>query len=142
MATFQEIFQNYVNLPYEQLLSIARGEFEKLSIYFQAGFQGNTKTACQALLLFVSTVIGADGKLTGLESRFLNDLIGQEDDYEATLTVVASLSSEESRALADELIDALPTEAKAAALTVALCFCAVDETISRDEIAYFTKLME
>ena len=27
-------------------------------------------------------------------------------------------------------------------LTVALCFCAVDETISRDEIAYFERLMD
>lgn len=142
MATFQEIFQNYVNLPYDQLLSIARGEFDKLSLYFNEGFRGNTETACQALLLFVSTVIGADGKLTALESRFLNDLIGQEDNYESTFNVVSALSSEETRELADNLIDALPTEAKAAALTVALCFCAVDETISRDEIAYFERLMD
>lgn len=142
MANFQEIFQNYVNLPYDQLLSIARGEFEKLSVYFHEGFGGNTETACQALLLFVSTVIGADGKLTALESRFLNDLLEQEDNYDDTFNVVSALSSEETRELSDNLIDALPTEAKAAALTVALCFCAVDETISRDEIAYFERLMD
>ena len=127
---------------YNQLLAIAKGEFEKLSGYFHAGFQGNTETACKAMLIFISTVIGADGKLTGLESRFLSDLIGREDDYNETLAVVSALSSEESRALADELIDALPTDAKAAALTVALCFCAVDETISREEVAYFARLMD
>ena len=142
MATLQQILQDYVNLPYEQLLSIAEKEFNKLSVCFEIGFDGNTKTACQAMLLFVSTVIGADGKLTGLESRFLNDLIGQEDDYDATLNVVSTLSSAESRKLTDELIDALPTDAKASALTLALCFCAVDETISRDEIAYFQRLMD
>lgn len=142
MATLQEIYRNYVNLSYGELLTIARGEFDKLSSYFHEGFRGNTETACQALLLFVSTVIGADGKLTALESRFLNDLIGQEDNYEDTFNVVSALSSEETRELADNLIDALSFEAKAAALTVALCFCAVDETISRDEIAYLERLMD
>ena len=77
-----------------------------------------------------------------LRGKFMNDILEADHAYEDTCEMVAALSCSESREIMDNLIDSLPSEAKAAGLTLALCFCAVDETISREEVAYFKKLMD
>ena len=74
--------------------------------------------------------------------QFLNDMLGGDHSYEDTCEMVAALSRAESRELIDNMIDAMPDEYKASGLTVALCFCAVDESITREEVAFFAKLMD
>lgn len=142
MATFQEILQDYVNLSYDQLYAIAKDEFRKFAYQLNEGFDGDNDHASKALLIFVAAILGADGRLTNLEHRFLNDLLEEEFSYEDTCSMVSALGDSQARDLVNELIDAMSRDAKTSALTVALCFCAVDETISRDEVAYFAKLME
>ena len=142
MATFNEILQGYVNLSYDQLLAIAKPECRKFAQALLTGFEGDGDTASKALLMFFAVLLGADGRLTRLEHQFLNDMLEGDHEYEDTCEMVAALSRSESRELIDNMIDAMPSEYKAAGLTVALCFCAVDETISREEVAFFSKLMD
>ena len=142
MATFNEILQGYVNMSYDQLLSIAKPECRKFATALMTGFDGDSDTASKALLMFFAVLLGADGRLTKLEHQFLNDMLGGDHSYEDTCEMVAALSRAESRELIDNMIDAMPDEYKAAGLTVALCFCAVDESITREEVAFFAKLMD
>ena len=142
MATLNEILQGYVNLSYDQLLSIAKPECRKFANAVLSALDDNDETASRALLMFFAVMLGADGRLTALEHKFMNDILEADHAYEDTCEMVAALSCSESREIMDNLIDSLPSEAKAAGLTLALCFCAVDETISREEVAYFKKLMD
>lgn len=142
MATFNEVLQNYVNLSYEQLVAIGKESLCKMALGLDKFFDGDDDTGATALLVFVSSILGADGRLTTLECRFLNDLLEADHSYDSVCEMVAAFSNQEHRDLTDRLIDSLDDETKAEALAVALCFCAVDETISREEVAYFKKLMD
>lgn len=141
MANFNEILQDYVNLDYEQLVAIGKGELSKMARSLSNYFD-DTDYAAKALLMFTGVILGMDGKLSMLECRYLNELLDAEHSYDETCDMVSCFTTQEARDLVDNLIDAMDTDAKASALTVALCFCAVDETISREEVAYFKKLME
>jgi hypothetical protein len=142
MATLNELLQDYVNLSYDQLIAIAKDEFAKFAYGISNAFGDDDETASRALLVFVAAALGADNRLTDLENKFLNDLLEADHSYEETCEMVAALGGNESREVIDNLIDSLPTDVKAAGLTVALCFCAVDENITREEVSYFVKLME
>ena len=141
MASFNEILQNYVNKSYDELLFFAQQSFTEVLPDLARSFEGS-EGAAKAMMVIVSACLGADGKLTMLEAKFLNDLLGVDDDYESTMQMVAALGDDESRDLVDQLADALPTDKKAALVSFCLCFLAVDETITRDEVAFVVKLME
>ncbi|MBE6661499.1 MAG: hypothetical protein E7605_08885 [Ruminococcaceae bacterium] len=141
MASFNEILQNYVNKSYEELLFFAHQSFAEVAPDLTRFFKDDDGAA-KALMVIIAACLGADGKLTALESKFLNELLNQEDDYESTVNMVAALGDDESRDLTDQLADALPADKKAALVSFCLCFLAVDETITRDEVAFVVKLME
>ena len=141
MANFNELLQDYVNLDYEQLVAIGKGELSKMARSLRNYFD-DTDYAAKALLMFTGVILGMDGKLSMLECRYLNELLDADHSYDETCDMVSCFATQEARDLVDNLIDEMDTDAKASALTVALCFCAVDETISREEVAYFKKLME
>ena len=141
MANFNELLQDYVNLDYEQLVAIGKGELSKMARSLRNYFD-DTDYAAKALLMFTGVILGMDGKLSMLECRYLNELLDAEHSYDETCDMVSCFTTQEARDLVDNLIDEMDTDAKASALSVALCFCAVDETISREEVAYFKKLME
>ena len=141
MASFNEILQDYVNKSYDELLFFAQQSFSEVAPSLSNVF-GGSEGAAKAMMVIVSACLGADGKLTMLEAKFLNDLLGVDDDYESTMQMVAAFGDDESRDLTDQLADALPADKKAALVAFCLCFLAVDETITRDEVAFVYKLME
>ena len=141
MASFNEILQNYVDKSYDELLFLARENIAEVTPDLVCFFEGK-EDAAKALMIIVSACLGADGKLTALEAKFLKDLLGTDDDCESTMQMVATLGDDESRDLTDRLADALSADKKASLVSFCLCFLAVDETIHRDEVAFVVKLME
>ena len=81
------------------------------------------------------------GKLTELECKFVSDLF-EGVSYEEIKQLVEAHHSAEMVQFVDEFVDGFPVEIKSKLLTLCCCFLAVDETISRDEIAFVYKLCE
>ncbi len=140
MASFQEILQKYVNLDYEDLLSLAKKNFEKIMPYFNSiAKDGNGSSVCVA---FISACLAADGELSTLEIRFVNDLVGSHLTRAELFGITQELIDGGAFDLADAVYDACPAEIRNDLLSFCLCFCAVDESISTKELAFIKRLLD
>lgn len=142
MATFNELLQDYVNKSYDEILSLAQMSISSLSDEMNAVL-GDSETVGKAYLVVTAACLGVDGRLTTLEYTFLKDLLGlgADTDYNDVKSMVESFDLNEAMSFTDNLADSLSTEGKSALLIFCIAFFAVDETISRDEVAFINKLM-
>jgi hypothetical protein len=140
MANLNQLLQKYVNMDYDELLDLAKFSLSQFldTVLEKTGADGASKICA----VMTAACLGADGKLSALENKFFNDLLGVNDSYSDNLEFVRSLGTEEARELVDGLVDAMSSEDKAAAISFCLCFLAVDETISRDEVAFIDRLID
>lgn len=141
MANFNELLQQYVNQSYDELLGLAKYSLGKVTNEITTIFEGS-ENASKALLVVTAACFGADMKLTTLEYTFLRDLLGGDWDYSSTKEMVEALGGEDSMEMTDKLVDGLSADGKAALVSFCLCLLSVDETISRDEVAFVAKLMD
>ena len=139
MATLNQLIQKYVDMPYEKLLDLAKFSLAQFlsTVVLKAGSGGASKVCA----IMTAACLGADGVLSPLEHKFFNDLLDSDDSYEENLEFVRALGSDEARELVDNLVDSMSAEDKAAAVSFCLCFLAVDETITRDEVAFINRLI-
>ena len=140
MASLDQLLQRYVNMSYEELLDLAKYSLSQFinTLVEKTGAEGASKICA----VMTAACMGADGKLSSLEHQFINDLLDSDDSYAENLSFVQSLGDDEARELVDGLVDSLSSDEKAAAVSFCLCFLAVDETISRDEVAFIHRLIE
>ena len=139
MNKFNALMQEYVDKPYEELLSLANQALDPAMNFFnKLAKDGN---GAPYVVLFLSTVLAMDGKFTQLEYKFLNDLLDGGVNYDSAKANVQSHYNDEAFDLADEVIDSCPEDIKTALLILVTCFAAVDETISADEARYIAKLI-
>ena len=139
MANLSQLLQRYVNMSYEELLDMAKFSLSQfLDVLLEnSGADGASKVCA----VMTAACLGADGKLSALEHKFFNDLLDCDDSYDDNLAFVQSLGTEEARELVDGMVDAMSSDHKAAAVSFCLCFLAVDETITRDEVAFIDRLI-
>lgn len=134
-----ELLQEFVNLSYEDILAIARERLgELLPVFNQAAKDGD---GAKFALLLMGTSLAVDGKLTEKEYNFVNDLLGNKFTYDETKQMVELHYNADFLELADQVVDSCSGALKASLLTFCTCFLAVDETISRDEVAFIKKLL-
>ena len=140
MSSLNQLMQKYVNMSYEELLGLAKFSLSQFigTLVDEAGAQ----TASKIIAVMTAACLGADGKLSALENKFFNDLLDCDDSYADNLAFVQSMGDDEARELVDGLVDRLSDEEKAAAVSFCLCFLAIDETITRDEVAFIDRLIE
>ena len=136
-----KLLQGYVDKSYDELLEIARRCFGDLSVDLESLFEDESVSA-MGIMLIIATCLGSDGKLTSLECNFLRDLLECDHDEKSIMAMVASFNNAKSYEMVDQLADSLPDSKKASLVSFCLCFLAVDETITRDEVAFVIKLME
>lgn len=140
MASLNQLLQRYVNMSYDELLDLAK---YSLSQFLDTLMDGTgSEGASKIVAVITAACLGADGKLSALENKFFNDLLDCDDSYAANLDFVQNLGTDEARVLVDGLVDSLSSDEKAAAVSFCLCFLAVDETISRDEVAFINRLID
>jgi hypothetical protein len=139
MANLNQLLQKYVNMDYDELLDLAKFSLSQFldTVLEKTGADGASKICA----VMTAACLGADGKLSALENKFFNDLLGVNDSYSDNLEFVRSLGTEEARELVDGLVDSMSADDKAAAISFCLCFLAVDETITRDEVAFIDRLL-
>ncbi len=128
-----EIFQSFVNKDYDELVKIAHRELN-LAIPTLEEFLGDD--AYRVTLALLTTCISADGQLSDIEKKFLNEITGIE--IGAMGDIVRGFTDYE---LVDKLVDSSPKDLKNHLLTLALCTMAVDEHIPGKEVAYFKRLL-
>lgn len=137
MSSFNELMQKYVNTDYEVLVDLAKESVRRLMPFcakVDPDHNGNYMLA--SLLL---TAIGADGKLTALESKMLQEVMGLDKDGVQKLIGMYDSRMPE---LADYFADNMSDDTKADAIMLITIFAAVDETICKEETALIRKLFE
>ena len=139
MATLDEILQDYVNLPYSDLLAIANKSLGDL-VNALGNNDADDEMKAKVLMTLTAACLDVDGKVSRLEHKFICDILEQENDYDELCDLVASLGDSEGRDLIDELLDTCP-DMKSPALAFCLCLLSIDETITREEVAFIKKLI-
>ncbi len=135
----KKLLQDFVNEPYETLLGMAKSAFAELKpVFDKASADGQ---GSKLLIGLMATSLAIDGHLTELEYKFVTDLFG-EFSFEEVKGLVQMHYTADMLKLMDDLVDSFSTDLKARLLTFCCCFLAVDETISRDEIAFVYRLCE
>jgi uncharacterized tellurite resistance protein B-like protein len=144
MSKFNDLLQGYVNMSYDELVSMADQNlhdiFPALEEFFK-DFPGEDPTT-EIVIMLLANCLGADNKLSALECKFVNEILHANHSYDALSTMVEVHCNSDAEEILDNMIDALNASATAAVLSFCLCLLAVDETISRDEVAFFTRLMD
>lgn len=139
MSSFNSLLQKYVNMSYSELLDLARFSLSQFAGEMSNAIGAdNTSKLCAVI---TAACLGVDGKLSPLEHKFFNELLNSNDSFDSNLDFVRSLGGEEAHDLVDTLVDSMPADQKAAVISFCLCFLAVDETITRDEVAFIDRLM-
>ena len=136
---FQNLLQEFVNKPYEELREIANNALIGAMGFF-AQFDKEHNGAVMVAPI-MNTMLASDGKFTTLEHKLLSDLIG-DIDYESAKSAIQAQSSSEWVDAVDKLIDACDDEMKSNLLVLVTCFAAVDHSITIDEQRYIVKLMQ
>ena len=138
-VTYEQLMQNYVNAPYDVLLSVANSSLEKLMPYFaEFAEDGN---GANVLLPLLCVTVAVDGKFSELEYKFVKDVTGIDETYDNFKNFVQQFYADEWFETVDKLIDSCPDEIKNSLLSFCLSFTAVDEKISREENAFIAKLI-
>lgn len=136
--TLNELLQDFVNEPYENLVNIARGTISDLLPVFNNIAEDGQGS--KFLVAFMATSLAVDGKLSDLEYRFVCDILG-DFSYEEVKELAQAHYSGDMIELTDRIADACDQDLKATLLTFCCAFLAVDETISREEVAFIQKLL-
>lgn len=132
-----DTLQNLVNKDYNELLGFAEIAIGKIYPACQAIDEENNGVLMMTSIIL--SAIAADGKLTELEKKFIQELLNLSNEQMERYT--ASYDSEMAE-LTDKFADALTPELKAAVVMLVSTVAACDETISREETAFIQKLLD
>lgn len=136
MATFNDLMQKFVNSDYETLVGFGQQALVKLlPICKKVDPEHEGFFMVSSIIL---AAIGADGVLTGLEKKFLGDVMGLKDENVDTFIKMYDSKMVE---LVDRFVDDINDEIKAHTVMLVSAVCAVDEKISREETAFIHKLL-
>ena len=86
----------------------------------------------------VLSAIGADGKLTALERKFLGDVMGLSDE---NISKYIKMYNSKMAELVDHFADSLSADIKADTAMLVISIAACDEKISHEETAFIRKLL-
>lgn len=133
---YNALMQEFVNKDYDELLALAKEAMVRVMPVCKAVDEEHEGMAMLTAILL--SAVAADGKLSGLEAKFLCDLTGLDADGVDKLT---DLYTGKMVDVTDMLADNCSNEMKANILVLITCLAACDETISREENAFIKKIM-
>lgn len=137
--TLNEFLQDFVNEPYEKLVGMAQQSIaDLLPVFNNIAEDGQ---GSKFVVTFIGTSLAVDGKLSDLEYKFVCDVLGGGFTYDEVKQLAGAHYNADIINAIDGLVDACSVELKSALITFCCCFLAVDETISREEVAFVQKLL-
>lgn len=137
MATFEELMQKFVNSDYDVLLGLGKEAVSRVLPKCKAVDAENN--GFFMLSSIVLSAIAADGYLTALEKKLLNEVLGL--DEETTQKFIQMYDSRMVE-LTDTFCDNLDADTKADVIMLVTIVASVDEKISREETAFIKRLFE
>ena len=143
----KEIMQAFESTEYSELVDVAKEAIAIAYPYITKVFADqeiDENLPVKTILHFIATTIAVDGNYTELEHKFFCDVTGDTDSYEDNKAFIAQFADGKHADVADQLFDYIvnDNDAKAALLQLCLAICAVDKTISPDEVAFICKLID
>ena len=136
-----QILQDIVNEPYESLVGMARQAIAELRPHFIKMAGGDEDKMATVFVGYIMASLAADGKFTQKEYEFVCDVMQVQYTYEEVKELVKTGLNSEILSSLDSLFDDLPQELRSKTLLLCATFMAVDETISREEVALIHKLL-
>jgi len=137
MSSFNELMQKYVNTDYEVLVGLAKEAVNRLMPCCKAVDPDHNGYYMLASLILAA--IGADGKLTALESKMLQDVMELDKD---SIQKLIGMYNSQMPDLVDHFADNMGDDTKADTIMLITVFASVDEKISKEETAFIRKLFE
>lgn len=136
----RDLLQEMVNESYENLVSCAKELMaELIPIFDEALGEGK---GSQCIVHIFATCLAVDGKLTAKEYQFVKDIYRNQVTDQDIEDLASSHYSYDIMEEVNKIVDACDHHTKASLLTLCTCFLAVDETISREEVAFLNILLD
>ena len=133
----RDTLQSLVNKDYDELIVLAKMAMVDVLPYCKKVDEENEGIVMLTSILMAA--VATDGKLSGLESKFIGELTGLDSDK---ILALASSSPAKTAELVDRFADVLSAEGKASVCMLVATVMACDERISAEENAYIQKILE
>ncbi|MCR4908875.1 MAG: hypothetical protein K5985_08585 [Lachnospiraceae bacterium] len=141
-SSFDELLQDLVNKNDEEKLDIALDSYKDLLPVLRE-VDPKTEGIFMTMVIMGATA-GADGKLTVGEDRFIRALMearGVEMTDEKVLSILDMGTEEDAYDIIRELRSRLNNAGAGALVSFIAAICAMDDTISREEVALIKSLL-
>lgn len=143
MTNFQKMLQTFVDLPYDELLEIAKRQIPVITnAVNRLPSENKNMNAPLVLSSAIFACIGIDGRLSDRELRFFNDFLGTSYTSDELVALVATVRGDACLAILYSVSKGFTTDERAALVKLCLSFLSVDGSLERDEIAFIKSLME
>lgn len=143
--TLDEIFQQYVNKDYEELVSLAQQSLPDV-ISGLKKVSKNDKEAIGYLFQIIGSIICVDGVVNNAEHKLYCDMLGNYVPYEDFYQAIKNCNSSGLRNAVNNFVDAIgnqiSSDTKAAIVLLCLCFGCIDEKLTADEQNYLKLLLK
>ncbi len=137
MPQFSKIMQDMVNLNYDELVAVSKKAIIDVLPACKAVDEENNGMFMLSSLILTS--IAADGNLSDLEMKLLQDALGMSADG---IQKFINMFDNKMYDLVDCFVDNMNSNVKASALILVTALCSVDEKISREETSFIRKLID
>ncbi len=137
MNTFEDLLQYYVNLDFDQLVARAKNAVEAVMPDCKRVDPENN--GYFMLCSIILSAVGADGKLTPLEDRFLREVMGIDRE---TTDKLIQLYTPDMVDIVNDFADKLSRQNKINTATLLLAFLSCDEKISPEETGLIKKVID
>lgn len=133
--SLDSLLQDFVNKSYEEIRDAAEYGMRYVLPELKKVF--GEELAFAALLSMISSCIAVDGTFSAKEQQLMHEVLGLTPARAKTL-----IESSADIDFADKFIDACDLETKMSLVTICLCFFAVDERISSNEVKLLARFIE
>lgn len=142
MATFRETLQGLVNMSEEGKIRCAVESY--VSLLPKLREYDEESNGAILFLSIVSTAVAADGTFSAKEKMLVSALFkaqGLEMSDQEMVGLVKNASGQKGYELIQSLSKVLDGESRANLVLFIASICAIDDTISKEEIAYLESLL-
>lgn len=136
MKLWSELFQNIVDMEYDELVSEAKKCYERIN-EFGIVYKGDTNSRGFVIGLAVAAV-ATDRQFSVLEQSFVKDVFGIEDDV---FFDYVCETDEEFVDRLEDIIDSMDIEARSEIAYFLSLLCACDMTIDPEENEFIRRLI-
>jgi len=139
MATWREVYQKYLDCSDEERKEEARRCTANILDVFKRHF--NDSDAVSAFFGGLAVFVCADGVVNTAEYEFITDYTGINIDYDSFYELVKGGASANLVTKFDEMLDSNGGDFKTDFVSLGLCICACNGTMTVDEQRLIERLM-